>query len=333
MMASLQGLTNNLNLVSSVNGNIGAFPDIRFGREGYKTQPFDPRLLERAHTSFTQAQAVRGGWAHLTLHHTQDPRKGPAWAEAMQGSMSLEDWSQEYGISYQTSTRWRILTELDVARDTYSPEEWDEVWDEFGHTGRRLVGWDFGTGRSLTCYAAALYFESTDTLVFFDYRSWQEAHVDDVAREYGEAGWRTKEHRDGMEPDDLVGDVAGKQKASDKRSWLVNLKDKGIPIDGRMCTNLSKWSMVLRKKIREGKILFAPATSVRHNRKLPSLTESMAGWKWKVTEEGIARGGGEAGALKADKDMLESHLADAALYVCMEVWGERSGGVTVRPLE
>lgn len=331
MMPSLQGLTDNLVVVSSVNGNVNAFADIRFGRGGYRTLPFDPRTLDRPPER--GSLAVRGGWQWQRLHWSQDPRKGGAWAEQKRASMSLEDWSQEYDIAYSTSTKWRVLPELDVMASSYSAQEWDEVWLDYGGAARKLVGWDFGSGASLTCFAAALYFESTDTLVFFDYRSWQEAHVDDVARGFGEAGWETAAQRGGMVPDDMVGDVAGKQRASDQRSWLVNLKDRGVEVAPRMCANLSAWVMLIRRKIREGKILFAPGAHVRHKPSLPSLSESLSGWRYKVKQDGEAAVPTENGPLKVDKTMLESHLADAALYICMEVWGSKKANVTMVPLK
>jgi len=331
MMPSLQGLTDNLVVASSVNGNANAFADIRFGRAGYLSAPFDPRTLLPP-TQSGQA-GMRGGWQHMRLHWSQDPRKQGDWASAKRASMSLEDWSQEYDIAYNTSTRYRVLPEMDAAACTYDAAEWADVWLDYGLSARKLVGWDFGSGTSLTAYCAALYFDSTDTLIFFQYQSWQEAHVDDVARDYGEDGWECASNRGGMVPDDLVGDVAGKARGSDQRSWLVNLRDRGVDIAPRMCANLSEWVMLIRRKLREGKILFAPACASRRDTNLPSLVESVSGWRYKLRQDGDPAARGENGPIKVDKSGLESHLADCFVYVCMEVWGQRAAEVKMVPLK
>lgn len=314
MMPSLQGLTNNLILGSSVNGPANTFAHIRHGRGTYVSQPYGT------------PGALPGSWSILRLHHSQDPRKGPAWEAEMRRGMDAIDFDQEYDIKYNTTTRWRVLHELDIDRLTYAPDEWESLWRNHGWGAAQKVGWDFGSGTSLTGYAAALYFEAIDTLIFYKYNAWRERHWMDITREYAQDGWFTRHNQKGIKPDVLTGDNSGGNRDSSQESWLSNFEGQGINIDGRVIWHFSKTVQLANQKIRQGKVLFAPDISVRRSPALPSLGESLASWKYKVHGEGDdARSDG-----KPDKNIY-SHLSDAMLYVIDETWGANEIDIRTLP--
>lgn len=304
LMPSLQGLTNNLILASSVNGMANKFAHIRYGR-GVTSQPYGT------------PNALPGSWNILRSHWRDDPRKDGEWEAETRRGMDPADFDQEYDIKYTTTTKYRILSSFDPNLCTYSPEEWQHLWDTYAWNGATKLAWDFGSGASLTGYAAALYFESIDTLIFYKYNVWKETHWMQIAEDFGGDGWYTRRHTANQKPDAMIGDNAGKQRDSNQESWISNFGTAGIPIEGKTIWHFGKAVQMANRKFRERKIFFAPQCDVRRNSNLPSLMESLSSWKYIVTGEGDDARGGD----KPFKNVY-SHLADCFLYLVHDTWGD-----------
>lgn len=314
MMPSLQGLTSNLALASSVNGMGNVFAKIKHAQDGYISQPIG------------SPSALKGSWNVVRMHWHDDPRKGGDWEAEQRRGMDSIDFDQEFDIKYSTTTRWRVLHELDIDRCTYTDQEWQVLWDQFGWQAKSLVAWDFGSGTSLTGYSKAIYFKSTDTLIFCNYNAWRERPVDVIAYEYGRDGFYCRSNENGRRPSVLIGDNSGNNRESTQDSWISNLEGQGIKIDGRVIWHFGRATQMFNQKLRENKIWFAPQVNVRRNNALPSLGESLSSWRYKVTGAGDdARTTG-----KADKNIF-SHLADTALYIVNEVWGDAQIEVKAMP--
>jgi len=295
LMPSLQGLTNNLILASSVNGMANAFAHIRYGR-GVISQPLGT------------PGALPGSWNILRSHWRDDPRKGGTWEEETRRGMDPVDFDQEYDIKYTTTTRYRILSDYDPNLCTYGVDEWETLWRTYAWNGVKKVAWDFGSGASLTCHANALYFESIDTLIFYNFNAWKETHWMQVAEDF---------KADRIDPDVMIGDNAGKQRDSNQESWIHNLASAGIPIEGKTIWHFGKACQMANRTLRERKIFFAPCCDVRRNPNLPSLMECLSNWKYIVTGEGDDARGGD----KPFKNIY-SHLADCFLYLVHDTWGD-----------
>ena len=303
MMAGLSDVSPGVTLVSSVNGQANAFADVRFGRNGYESAPYGSPARRK------------GSWGILRLHYSDDPRKGPEWAVEAKRGKTVEDWAQEQEIEYNRSSKFRIFDAFDPTVHTYSPEAWAEIENDFLWNGQLMLAWDFGSGASLTCNVGAYYFKDEDVLIVHDYNAWQSTHWRTVADEHGLDGYRTDKNPHGLLGLTL-GDRAGGARDSSQESWIKNLKKCGMNIQGRSIQHFERSRQAAQWALMQNKIRFAPSLEVRRKAHLPSLAESLLGWRYKVAGEGdLAHG------QKPDKDSIYSHLGDCLMYLSDEIWG------------
>lgn len=303
MMSGLKDVGPGLTLVSSVNGQGNAFADVRHGRAGYESAPYGSPTRRK------------GAWGIVRLHYSDDPRKGPGWAEEERRGKTVEDWAQEQEIEYNRSSKYRIFDAYDPSCQTYSPEMWAEVEADFLWQGQLMCAWDFGTGAALTCNVAAHYFKDEDLLIVHDYNAWQSVHWRTVADDHGLDGYRTDKTPHGLLPISL-GDRSGGARDSSQKSWIKNLAGAGIQIQGRSIQHFERSRQAAQWALMQGKVMFAPSLDVRRKSALPSLQESLLTWRYKVLGEGDAAHG-----QKPDKESIYSHLGDCLLYLTDEIWG------------
>lgn len=260
------------------------------------------------------------GAVHLRYHYRLDPRKDAAWKRAKQAELTAEAWAQEYEIDYRASAPGRIWPEFDRTIHVLSQDEWEELLS--GGLLRRapvFEGWDFGSGRSLTAVAWFAYIESLDRLILLDYRQWQEKRFKTVAEDVGAAGYFCSFNPRGKRPEDRVGDIAGKARDSDGRSWMSNLSDCGIDIFGQSMSHggITNAIATIREAITDGRFVLAPSCVERRDPDLPSAAEVLEQYRWKGGDKTVDEYVGAQD--KPHKDIF-SHLADAFQHVSERVW-------------
>lgn len=302
ILTSISGATDAPSMASSVRGKGGAFAQV-------------------AHSESVECRSFRDpdghGWRKLRLHYSSDPRRDESWAEAKKATMTPEAWAQEYEIDYAASVPGRIWPEFDESRHIYNGH--DEWMCEYGpgpfiSQARLIEGWDFGSGESLTAVVWAYYLPSTDSLYLRDYRVWKEKRYDEIARDIAAAGYVCARNPGGISPDSRLGDVAGRARGSDQRSWIMNLRDEGIDIQGRMVRHQEALFDRMRIAFSKDRILLHPDCAVRHSRGLPTLAESISQYR-----RDIRQGEHIGDTPKPRKDQY-SHLADALQYIAADIW-------------
>jgi hypothetical protein len=264
------------------------------------------------------------GWRKVRLHYSDDPRRDAEWADRKRATMTKEAWAQEYEIDYDASVPGRIWPEFDRSRHVYSDEhEWFEFAGQFLGRAVHLEGWDFGSGESLTAVVWAFYLPSEDTIYCRDYRAWRESRFDEVACDVGAAGYACDANPRGVMPHRRLGDTAGKQRGSDQRSWIINLRDEGIHIQGKRIGHQEALFGRMRVALAQDRILFHPDCDRRYTKGLPTLVESVSQYRrdMKTTEH-------VGDTPKPRKDRY-SHLADALQYIVADVW-PASGTIDTR---
>ena len=300
ILTSISAATDAPALTSSVNGRGNRFAKIAHS-EGSTTNPYgDPNPA---------------GWCKLRLHYSQDPRKDAAWITWKKNQLSVEDWAQEYEIDYAASRPGRIWPEFRVDTHIYGPREWSQVLPWL--TGAQIIeSWDFGSGPSLTGVAWWAFLESNNTLYGLDYRVWRETPVDQVADDVGRAGWLCDTNPNGRRPHRRVGDIAGKARWGDQRSWLSCLKARGITIQGRLLSDQEATLKAIRQSIRDERFFLSPACARRYTQGLPTLAESVEQYRREF------RGRVEDYVGDTPKPLKDqfSHLADVVQYAAADVW-------------
>jgi len=287
------------------------------------------RLIHRKATDAVVAKGDgEAGTVHVRYHYSLDPRKDAAWERQKRAELSDEAWAQEYGLDYQVSAPGRIWPAFDRAEHVYSDSGWSDLEREGWLEGATYYeGWDFGSGRALTCVVWAAYVEAIDTLYLLDYRQWHAAPVEQVAADVGEAGWRTEANLLGRLPDYRVGDIAGKARDSRQQSWIGNLRTLGIDISGQsMAHGRIEWAIqAVGKALRDERLYCAPPFAAEYTKGLPSGVECVEQYRRGRDDRALEDWVGEDE--KPLKDIY-SHLADALQHIALKVWPRVHQGLT-----
>lgn len=267
------------------------------------------------------------GWCHHRMHYSQHPERNPetpqgaAWMEREKSRRTEEAWAQEQEIDYTASAPGRIWRDFSSVTHVLTPEEWRSLFAPWSRLSQTPVyeGWDFGSGPSLTAVVWVAHDEANDRLILLDYRMWKETDFDKIADDVGDAGWLTDKNPNGRRPTRRLGDIAGKQRGSDQRSWMRNLGSRGIDLEARSLADAEYTRTQIGLAIREERLLCAPACGVRYpglQDAAPTLVECLEQYARAVKGD-AAEYVGDTPPAKKDK---YSHAADALQYVADAIW-------------
>jgi len=272
------------------------------------------RLVKGEDVMTLEAPCGLIGWLHRSYHYSRHPERNPdtpqgqAWYERERAERTAQAWDQEQEISYETTAPGRIWPEFNRVRHVYT-DPTDALWLrglQFLDAGRWVNGWDFGSGANPTCVLRSSYVESIDTLYLYCYRSWTRRPADLVGPEYFEHVGRPGEEH--------VGDIAGNAKNSSQTSWMIDLAEHDIYIDGITLAGRGAWLRdLIHHKIEQDKIIIGPlAAQIDCGDSSPSMVDVMQ----QYSEDPKTR----KPIKKGDRGKY-SHLADCLQYIAWRIWG------------
>lgn len=269
------------------------------------------------------------GWVKLRWHYSMRPDRDPAtpegkaWFEQVRPDYADDAWNQEMELDFAASTPGRIWgPDIDDTFHVYTPRAWQREVASLIDRARIVEAWDFGSGAALTAVVWGAYFEATDTLYVLDYRQWERATDDEVAKGVADAGFATAANPGGIMPHARVGDAAGRQRGhrmhggrrlEQTRSWVENLGDQGIKIRGHML-RVEPAIALVRRQLRKGRLFFSPRCATPRDG-LPSALDCAKNYR-RQGEDAASFVGHDAQPLKD----VHSHIADAIQHLVAEVW-------------
>jgi hypothetical protein len=264
------------------------------------------------------------GWLRYQCTHDMDPRKTADVLARESARMTHEEAQQELYGSFDAHTIGKIWPEFNRDEHVYSWEQWPDEYRAIMQAGRWSLweAWDFGVNPSLSAVVWAI--ELAESLYLLDYRCWVNATPETIAKDVAAAGYFTRHSPQGRKPDYRVGDPAMNLRVQINGSWRDFMREQGIDLQS-MPNNESREASVMRvrKAIIDGRLYCAPACGVRHDRRMPTLVDSLVNYKRMVPrgKDSIHTYSGRPDVPPEKNE--HSHLADCVQYIGDWVWATR----------
>jgi hypothetical protein len=188
-----------------------------------------------------------------------------------------------------------------------------------------IGAFDFGQNVSLSTYVYAFYDPKIDKLLIYNYLNFSKEDVFEIAAAIKENGLipHSDDHYIGDGATSKGPETVSGMKRSNLKSWFQNLKDE-VDINVRKVNirSVAKNHDLFRKKIKEGKILFAQAAADKKKNKeqakWPSCVDAVKNYSWNLPP-GIDETTVCKDNVKPKKDKY-SHPMDAMLLIVEAVW-------------